>query len=428
MAYTELKLNYLLETKCLIREAAVAKGAEISESDTFRSYAEKIAAINGDYSDIHFVTFMSEDGTQELYKRAVVDGDDCADPVIRGLISEPTKESTAQYNYTHVGWSASPSGALDENILKAVKADKTVYANFAAVLRYYTITYYDEDGTTVLKTESVAYGSVPSFEPTAPDGYMFSAWLPELSEVTGDASYTVVWEALPAFATSTWAEIAAVCEAGNAAITYAVGDTKDITLTDGTVLTLEIAGFNHDNLADGSGKASISVISKNVIGVGRTAFSSDYPASNSWENSAIRQWLVNDFYATIPEDLKTVIKEVAKQSYTTHNGSRKDIVEKLWIPSIDELRTVPGNYNGNSMYDYKNGNIGSRYALYPYTTANEEVASLIRRDAETGVATAYYTRSRNKRVSAVMWRITALSTFDWRATTDVCGWTFGFCI
>lgn len=47
MAYTELKLNYLLETKSLIREAAVAKGAEISESDTFRSYAEKIAAING---------------------------------------------------------------------------------------------------------------------------------------------------------------------------------------------------------------------------------------------------------------------------------------------------------------------------------------------------------------------------------------------
>ena len=135
MAYTELKLNYLLETKSLIREAAVAKGAEISESDTFRSYAEKIAAINGDYSDVHFVTFMNEDGSTELYKRPVADGDDCADPVKRGLISEPTKESTAQYNYTHVGWSASPSGALDENILKAVKADKTVYANFAAVLR-----------------------------------------------------------------------------------------------------------------------------------------------------------------------------------------------------------------------------------------------------------------------------------------------------
>ena len=39
------KLAYLEETKGLIKEAIVAKGVSVSESDTFRSYANKIEAI-----------------------------------------------------------------------------------------------------------------------------------------------------------------------------------------------------------------------------------------------------------------------------------------------------------------------------------------------------------------------------------------------
>lgn len=45
MAYTELKLNYLLETKEKIREAIEAKGQAVADKDTFRSYAEKIEKI-----------------------------------------------------------------------------------------------------------------------------------------------------------------------------------------------------------------------------------------------------------------------------------------------------------------------------------------------------------------------------------------------
>lgn len=39
------KLNYLLETKEEIKNAIVAKGVSVSDADTFRSYANKIAAI-----------------------------------------------------------------------------------------------------------------------------------------------------------------------------------------------------------------------------------------------------------------------------------------------------------------------------------------------------------------------------------------------
>ena len=42
---TDLKLKYLKQTKQAIREALIAKGQEVSSTDTFRSYAGKITAM-----------------------------------------------------------------------------------------------------------------------------------------------------------------------------------------------------------------------------------------------------------------------------------------------------------------------------------------------------------------------------------------------
>ena len=41
------KLSYLSQTKTAIKDAIVEKGVDISPSDTFRSYADKIRAIEG---------------------------------------------------------------------------------------------------------------------------------------------------------------------------------------------------------------------------------------------------------------------------------------------------------------------------------------------------------------------------------------------
>lgn len=42
---TQAKLNHLSETKDLIRAAIEANGQTVEDSDTFRSYADKILAI-----------------------------------------------------------------------------------------------------------------------------------------------------------------------------------------------------------------------------------------------------------------------------------------------------------------------------------------------------------------------------------------------
>ena len=72
-------------------------GTETMSPADFPAEIGAITTGGGSVEGVHFVTFMSEDGTVELYKRPVADGDDCADVVERGLIPAPTKESTAQY-------------------------------------------------------------------------------------------------------------------------------------------------------------------------------------------------------------------------------------------------------------------------------------------------------------------------------------------
>lgn len=46
------KLNYLLGTKKLIKQAIINKNVEVSDTDTFRSYADKIGTIKAGGDEI----------------------------------------------------------------------------------------------------------------------------------------------------------------------------------------------------------------------------------------------------------------------------------------------------------------------------------------------------------------------------------------
>lgn len=86
------------------------------------------------------VTFMSDDGKTVLHKMSVMVGMDCPDPVEFGIIPEPTKKPTAEYEYAYVGWATTEGGAWDENALKNVITDRVVYATYAATVRVITYT------------------------------------------------------------------------------------------------------------------------------------------------------------------------------------------------------------------------------------------------------------------------------------------------
>ncbi len=75
---TEAKLNYLGETKNLIRAAIENKGQYIADTDTFRSYADKIAAIQGGGGGLPAGLYWEQTYTAPLHynaKRYILGGD-----------------------------------------------------------------------------------------------------------------------------------------------------------------------------------------------------------------------------------------------------------------------------------------------------------------------------------------------------------------
>lgn len=353
---TQKKLDYLADTKAAIKAALIEQGQEVSDADTFRSYADKVLAISGVPADVHYVTFMSEDGPTELYKRPVADGDNCADPVDRGYIDAPTKDSTPQFDYTHIGWASTPGGGWDETILNAITEDKTVYAAFAAAVRYYTISYY-VDGV-LDKQESLAYGATPSYTPTK-DGYDFVGWTPALAAVTGDASYTATWKVKASFETASWEEIAAISLAGNAATTFAIGDERDIVLEfeDGTTdtLTLQIASFDYSHYAESNGNPYMTLVAKNLLDK-----TSAYTTATQKTNAGIlsisdtlKSFVTETVYNALPDDLAGVLRFVTSGPYSTY--------EKLQvqIPTLEDLG-LSDNYGTAWMLPIFTSNAASR--------------------------------------------------------------------
>ena len=104
------------------------------------------------------------------------------------------KESDDQYDYTFVGWTPT---------LVPVTGDASYSAIFTTAGKSYTVTFYFEDGVTVLDQMTLPYGAIPStpYIPSIPSDanhtYTFSGWSPEIAPVTGDISYVPTFTAIP---------------------------------------------------------------------------------------------------------------------------------------------------------------------------------------------------------------------------------------
>lgn len=279
---------------------------------------------------VRYVTFMNDDGTVTYGQKSVLVGTDCIEPVAGGYMDAPTKESTAEHTFTFSGgWATEPNGGKDSNALKNVTEDRTVYANFIAAVRYYTVTFYDDNGTTVLNTQSIAYGAKPSYTPSK-TGYKFTGWVPEITEVTEDQSYTATWAKQESLTDYTWAQIAAM-SVEEVRAKFALGSKKGNAL---------LVGFEHDDLADGSGKAKMSFIHNGMNGSFQANALPDY-YNNDWY--AIQRVINNPStwfsdYSELSAYIKPVKKKyVSSGSMSAGNAVISTIQQSLWFPSASEM-------------------------------------------------------------------------------------------
>lgn len=99
--------------------------------------------------------------------------------------------------YTFAGWFTAQTDG--EQILDnaTLTEDKTLYAQWN--INSYTIRFVDEEGTE-LQSSEVEYGQTPAYEgkeptkeSTAEFDYTFAGWTPEITAVTGEATYTATY-------------------------------------------------------------------------------------------------------------------------------------------------------------------------------------------------------------------------------------------
>lgn len=208
--------------------------------------------------------YYNYDGSTLIHTESITDGGN------GGYTGTPSRSSTAQYNYSFVGWSKSKNAtSADSDALTNVTADRTVYAAYTATVRTYTVKFYN--GSTLLQTvTNVQYGGSATYTgstPTDSSGNSFKGFEPTGQNITGDTNCYAQFESPEPehTITDTWAEILQHVQAGDYATRYAVGDTMSLNLGSEGYINMQIAGFNVDTRADGQGMAHISWISEDLL-------------------------------------------------------------------------------------------------------------------------------------------------------------------
>lgn len=229
----------------------------------------------------------------------------------------------------------------------------------------YTINLVPQSGGSTLQqsgsgSQAITFNNVPigtyTVSGSAINHYTFNA-NGSLSVTGGQQStHNVEYEySYPSLEESTWAEIDALSQAGVADDCWSVGDTKNITANSETI-TMEIWGFNHDDLATG-GKAGITFGMRDLMANTRQMNTSNTNVGG-FTGSAMYSYLNTTLYNQLPADLRSVIKQVNKK---TSAGNMSTTVNadamRLWLPSLNEVY-------GSHSYSWCSNNEGSKYSIF----------------------------------------------------------------
>ena len=133
------------------------------------------------------------------------------------------------------------------------------------------------------------------------------------------------------------------------------GMTWSVKLTNGEVMTYRIVGINHDDLADGSGKAGLSFEATSYLG--GWYFNADGKNAGGWEKSELRSRLNSgDAWARLPAEIQSKAKPVIKMTDNRGGGkagSPSATTDKIFLLSITE---VYGDLKSDgSQYEYYRG-------------------------------------------------------------------------
>lgn len=206
---------------------------------------------------------------------------------------------------------------------------------------------------------------------------------------------------------ATWEEINRIAQEGEASQYFYIGEEKKITLSTGEEVSMVILGFDHDDLADGTGKAKITFGMKHLLA---TVVNLNTNEHTAWSNSFLYEQ-IRHIYSMLPSDVQAVIKRVTKKSLydisnTSHSGKLDTSTDTLFLFSLSEIGFSEYTPTTSETYEY-------------YDTVGSYIKCL---DNGAGSAYAWWLRDQCKEVEAD--GTVSLYNISY-STSGIC---FGFCI
>lgn len=223
--------------------------------------------------------------------------------------------------------------------------------------------FYNSDGTPLGYT-IVAAGSDAVYsgdDPVDPAGQNpFGGFEPSPTNVTADMDCYATFK-------DAWSEVFASIADGTYKTKYAVGDTVPLDLGTEGLINMQIVAFDTDDLADGSGKAPISWVAKELLATtyrmnpnigsnGDGTYQEGTGAIGGWEKCEMRTYLKETIKPLLPANVRNAIKEVKKtqQAYDTSSKSyTQTTTDDVWIPCFSEFAYNMASYKYRELMSIK---------------------------------------------------------------------------
>ena len=148
-----------------------------------------------------------------------------------------------------------------------------------------------------------------------------------------------------------------IAKNGTSSVVYAkakaamdAGTKFSVKLTNGKTMEYRIVGINHDDLADGSGKAGLTFEAANDA-LDQQRMNATNENAGGWEKSELRDRLnTGDLWALLPSELQSKVKSVAKMTDNKGGGTPSATTDKVFLVSATE---VYGDYRSEGIqYEY----------------------------------------------------------------------------
>lgn len=214
-----------------------------------------------------------------------------------------------------------------------------------------------------------------------------------------------------ALGSTSWELISRVSKAGIASKFFSVGDTKNITVNREEI-TIEIVGFNHDNLT-GGGKAGITFGMKHLMKDSRRMNASN-TNQGGWKGSEMCSWLTSTCYNGLPSELRSVIRAVDKKTSAGDNLTTINTNSmKIFLFSEKEV----------GLSGYSVAGEGEKYARFTSNSVRTKKMS-----NGSGGANWWWLRSPYSGNANNFCRVYVDGTADYSDSNRANGVCFGFCV